>query len=298
MSAPKSLADFSTPIAAPAGEYVSQEHPRFAQIQCHLEGTHPDVRVGQVWEDLDPRKGGRHVLVTSVNTDGTTDVVTVYIGTSGAGAQMGHRSNIATHRFRVMDGGRGFRLRAALVMLTDARVPVNLDAVPKAQPLSALVEIDKPPAPAPQKTEVKKPPTPKDVSSEKKDAPKGAPAASPTPQKESEASSPEEQKTADKEQKAAEVLDSQGREVGALLIRAEAVMEIKPFHASIGLALVDALGFEDAKKFAQTVDPKTIPDIGHGNLIMRMVKAGKAWRDAQVQSSVEGQPKLLEATSA
>lgn len=146
MPTPTSLDDFSTRLADPDVNTPQSmiEHPRFIQVRCRLDGTHPDVQVGQVWEDLDTRRaadGARHVLVTDINDDGTVDVVNVFLG-EGSSKNIGVTSTIAIHRFRAGGSGRGFRLRSLVIHLNDTGRPRQGFEIPKQVSLADFVKPD------------------------------------------------------------------------------------------------------------------------------------------------------------
>lgn len=160
MPTPTSMDEFSTRLADPdmSASQPTTEHPRFIQVRCRLDGTHPDVQVGQVWEDLDTRRaadGARHVMVTEVNDDGTVDVVNVFLG-EGSSKNVGVTSTIAVYRFRSGGSGRGFRLRSLVIHLNDTGRPRQGFDFPAQVSLTDFIKPDSvtgppvlPPLPAP-----------------------------------------------------------------------------------------------------------------------------------------------------
>jgi hypothetical protein len=137
------LSKFSAPLDAPQSEHVNGSHPRFMQIMAHLNNTHPDVKVGQVWEDINPDNYFRRILITAVRDDGVTEGVTVWIENTPDhdDVSIGDTIEVPTYSFRVDSEKVGFRLRGVYVSLDDAGVPHNLDAVPARKSLSSMVKV-------------------------------------------------------------------------------------------------------------------------------------------------------------
>lgn len=99
-----------------------------------MAGTMPTLRVGQVWEDMDPRCAGRTLLIETLAANGTVTSRTLTPRKVTARTPAGYRlqtvgrtQTIAASRFR--PGSRGFRLTGALIQLRPDGSVVNADTV-------------------------------------------------------------------------------------------------------------------------------------------------------------------------
>ena len=134
MPKPSSPAKFGTVIGGTVVAHARTHHPRFAQVRAVIAGTMPTLRVGQVWEDMDPRCAGRTLLIETINASGTVTTRTMTPRTAPARTPAGYRlqtvgstHTIAAYRFR--PGSRGFRLTGALIRLRPDGSVVNADTV-------------------------------------------------------------------------------------------------------------------------------------------------------------------------
>jgi hypothetical protein len=115
MSRPTAVTDFGTIVPGVAPERIITNHARFSDVKTYSAGAMPVVKVGQVYEDLDPRCKGRRVQVLRVGGDGRVMVRTVTARTCPPRTPSlskrdttGSISWIALRRFR--ENSRGFRL--------------------------------------------------------------------------------------------------------------------------------------------------------------------------------------------
>lgn len=79
----------------PNAPYLSEETlrledlPRFAQIRAFARGQHPDLALGQVWEDVSGTDsdefGNRQISIVGMNDDGTVQIK--HVTYNGLGAQ-------------------------------------------------------------------------------------------------------------------------------------------------------------------------------------------------------------------
>lgn len=141
MSTPNSTADFGTVLDTAVARHTPKRgasHARFADIKAHLNGTMPDVRVGNVYEDLDPRSKGRCIQVLRV--DGSHALVRTLVASTVTPrtpaktriSAVGKTSRIALRRFR--PNSRGFKylhgtpIRNVNALLLAARISEGLNA--------------------------------------------------------------------------------------------------------------------------------------------------------------------------
>ena len=115
MPKPASVTEFGTLVANITAESTAASHARFLDVKTYTTGGMPTVRIGQVYEDLDPRCTGRRIQVLKVGGDGKVLVRTVTPRTCPprtpahtAKHTTGTVSWIALRRFR--ENTRGFRL--------------------------------------------------------------------------------------------------------------------------------------------------------------------------------------------
>lgn len=151
------LIPLESPTLMEADDIQRYDHARFAQVRSWMDGTHPHVRVGQVWEDMDTRRadehGMRQVMVTHIDTDGTVDVVNVNYDGHGARINLGHTSRLAAWRMRPEGINRGWRVRAITIPLDGAgRAKAKYELPRVATPTSVAPREPKKIVPAPKPT--------------------------------------------------------------------------------------------------------------------------------------------------
>lgn len=115
MTKPASITDFGTLLPANATACARTRHPRFADVKTYAANAMPVVKVGQIYEDLDPRSIGRRIQVLRVGTAGKVMVRTLAPRTCAPRTPSqtqrdttGDISFISLRRFR--ENSRGFRL--------------------------------------------------------------------------------------------------------------------------------------------------------------------------------------------
>lgn len=116
MSKPASPAEFGTVVpSAPVAPTRRRTHARFHDVNLYAAKAMPQVKVGQVYEDLDPRCQGRRIQVLKIGGDGKVMVRTIAnrlceprTPSKTQRATIGDISFIALRRFR--ENSRGFRL--------------------------------------------------------------------------------------------------------------------------------------------------------------------------------------------
>lgn len=131
----------------------TKPHPRFAQVHAWIDGTHPFVMVGQVWENLDFEEGDsngkRQVRVVKIEG---TDVYVVNVNIDGAGAlaNIGHSDILDVLDFRSHNSGQsGWRILSAIVPVDAAGKRSLNTPIPPRQESLAQVAKKHTPAPKP-----------------------------------------------------------------------------------------------------------------------------------------------------
>jgi hypothetical protein len=147
MTRPTADSQYSNPLedAEISVNPTGGDNARFAQIRAWLDGTHPDVQVGQVWEAMtyDVNATPQQYLITSVHDNGTISMVTVYIGGEGSDQNLGQMFTVPVLDLRTgMGEGAGYRLRAAIIRLDDKGNPTFNYSVPEKVALTSLAQAD------------------------------------------------------------------------------------------------------------------------------------------------------------
>lgn len=115
------------PSIAGKKEHVD-DHPRFAQVRAYMAGNHPEVQVGQVWQNVDPALGDDNGLVQArvikihANT-GIAEMIVVNSDGHGSTNSLGATFTIPSHSLTLDGHGNGWNLIGFTVSLdTNGRV--------------------------------------------------------------------------------------------------------------------------------------------------------------------------------
>lgn len=108
------------PLAPSPVEPQESEIERFAQIRAYMSGTHANVQVGQVWENINPDDGDdfglQQVLITSI-VEGIATGINVNIDGKGARSFLGESFTIPTRKLNLAEDGSGWRVRSFVIDL-------------------------------------------------------------------------------------------------------------------------------------------------------------------------------------
>lgn len=139
MPTPLDFTDFGTLVpGAPTTTHTRRHKNRFADIKTYAACAMPEVKLGQVYEDLDPRNAGRRIQILQIRGDGKVMVRTLTPRTGKPRTPSrtqrdttGDVHFIALRRFRVNSRGfrlvRGSTLRSVHAYLLAARLAAACD---------------------------------------------------------------------------------------------------------------------------------------------------------------------------
>lgn len=109
------------PSIAGKKEHVD-DHPRFAQVRAYMAGNHPEVQVGQIWQNVDPAFGDDNGLtqarVIKINANtGIAEMIVVNSDGHGSITSLGATFTIPSHSLTFDGNGNGWNLIGFTVSL-------------------------------------------------------------------------------------------------------------------------------------------------------------------------------------